>query len=574
MQVVHSMVSQQQDLPEQEQGEITTELPVQVVGSIMGGVLKKVKPKNKSRIFDDRLLPKDNLGKGVNNERVSKTISLQNVGHHSAVAHTGRHQARIRKKRSRGVGREGGKLSTENSPGILPEENSGNPTNFKLGPQGGGFRRNNHQKKWSSDNIPVGSTDLAQERYSVPWLVQRREFKDTQECFFELPEPLNKRLHSPTTQKRRYPFNSTPINPLRNVSGKDENEEPPAWMEETENLEIDFNFKALGKDDKQHWEKFGKVKNSADIKVFTIADYEKNVKKEQESAEVQRNTEKEDRFMMNPLTQNDIRQAFSGVSHGDGGKTNGDFYNPDNLFAAESLSQPVAKSVSEKPVQNQVMSNGKSQLTQISPEKEEFLYSLMKGKGRSTHQSVSTDKYAKKAQSNDMIYASDLEHEHVRRIVATTKKKNQAPISRPKVMEIRHVPQVLSQQPISREAKQRQPPLQRFSNSALKENEKQKLSQMLHEKLQKYSVPPSQLAYASRSASKAVKVELDKLGYFLVPSPSRINASLTKKEKVILSFQHEIRKQYQIAIYKANEEATRYREYHQKRNQKKLIRKL
>merc|ERR1712142_159527 len=89
-------------------------------------------------------------------------------------------------------------------------------------------------------------------------------------------------------------------------------------------------------------------------------------------------------------------------------------------------------------------------------------------------------------------------------------------------------------------------------------------------KLRKYSVAPSQLAYASRSASKALKVELEGLGYILVPSLNLMDTKCSKKEKAILSFQHEIRKRYQIAIFRANEEATRYRAYCQKKEPKKV----
>lgn len=474
---------------------------------------------------------------------------------------------------------------------MMPEEGSGNPPHFKLGPQGG-FKRNSHQKqKWSSNHIPVGKTDLARKIYSVEWLLKRRDVKETQESNFDIPEPLNMRLHSPTSQRRRYPFFSTPS---RYGSGHNkEDEEKPAWMEESaENLKLDFNFKVLGKDDKQHWEKFGKVKDAGDIRVLTIADYEKHEKKENESAQQRRSTENDAQFMMNPLTQNDIMQAFSGLSHGQSGVDNDEPFNPDNLFAAAPAPASSSSRVIEKepvmnqvehdvnlraPPKNKVMPQKQTQPKQMSSEKKNFLYSLMKGNGPGKS---SAEKSVKPIQPPSMIYASDLEHEQVQKKVAAAnaaaKRKNPTPISRPNASEIRSglvqpiQPRHPTKQPISQEIPQ-QTYQQRFSNSSLKESEKVKLTQMLHEKLKKYSVPPSQLAYASRSASKALKVELEGLGYSLVPSLNLMDTKCSKNEKAILSFQHEIRKRYQIAIFRANEEASKYRAYCLKRNQKKLM---
>eukprot|EP00495_Collosphaeridae_sp_1-RS-2012_P008779 TRINITY_DN8775_c0_g1_i1.p2 TRINITY_DN8775_c0_g1~~TRINITY_DN8775_c0_g1_i1.p2 ORF type:complete len:87 (+),score=43.34 TRINITY_DN8775_c0_g1_i1:474-734(+) len=59
----------------------------------------------------------------------------------------------------------------------------------------------------------------------------------------------------------------------------------------------------------------------------------------------------------------------------------------------------------------------------MSSEKQDFLYSLMKGKGPGTS---SAEKSAKPIQPPAMIYASDLEHEHARKRVnaaAAAKKK-------------------------------------------------------------------------------------------------------------------------------------------------------
>jgi len=566
------MVSEQQDSLEQKQkGKNWVKCTTPAVGTKNGGMLNKVLPKNKDG----------------NDERSSKSIGMQNLGHQDAVTKTRRLTGRNRSGRNRnvGVGRGSGKLLIENSSRMLPEGMSGG---VELGSMEGALRRRNHQKKWSDgDNIPLGSTDLGQRRYSVAWLLQRRNFKATAESCFDIPEQLNKRLHSPKTQKRRYPFDSTPIIP-KYGSGNDADEAVPAWMEETDNSEINFNFRVLGKDDKRHWEKFGKVKDVDDVRLCTIADYDKNETNEQEYTKIQFITENDNR-MMNPLTQNDIMQAFSGISNGDISDKNNEIFNPDNIFGADQPSLPKARIFPEQPVREQKERDvnrrpiinikempNPDQLTQISQEKRDFLYSLMKGKEQSVgHQSVNrTGTTQKEALSNTAVYASDLEVAHGRESIATTIKKNQAPTSPHIVSEMRHGPHLPSHQQISCETQQRKSAPRRFSNSSLKENEKQKLSQMIHEKLKKYSVAPSKLAYVSRSASKAVKVELESLGYLIVPSPNCMDTSITRDEKAILSFQHEIRKQYQFAIYRANEEATKYREYQKKRNLKKLMRKL
>jgi len=84
------------------------------------------------------------------------------------------------------------------------------------------------------------------------------------------------------------------------------------------------------------------------------------------------------------------------------------------------------------------------------------------------------------------------------------------------------------------------------------------------EKLRKYSVQPSKLSYASRTASKHIKNELKGLGYVEVPVPNLDDANLTIDEKIVLSFQREIKKYYHSAIYKASKELSelsRYQKY-------------
>lgn len=102
----------------------------------------------------------------------------------------------------------------------------------------------------------------------------------------------------------------------------------------------------------------------------------------------------------------------------------------------------------------------------------------------------------------------------------------------------------------------------RFSISSLKDSEREKVMLMLREKLRKYSVPPSRLAYASASASKLVKMELKTLGYVEVPTVNPLNdTALTREEITVFCFQHEIRKHYRSGIHEANEGFTKYREY-------------
>jgi len=577
MQVIRPIVSQQQDSPEKDQwGNNTTNESVQVVGTKNC----TVKPKSDNGHLDDRTFgQKDDFNIGANHEQEGD-IAVPSDGNQGTFHNTGQLHGRIKRNQSKEIGRGGGKLLTDSSQDMLPEDRSAKPPSLMLGLQVGGLKRNNNKNIWNNNkNIPVGSTDMGQQRYSVPWLLQRRDSKDTQEINFDFPEKLNIRLHSPSSQKRRYPFGTDPIYPSRCDSGIDKDEETPAWMEETENLDMDFNFKVLGKDDKLHWEKFGKVKDVDDIKVFTSADWERSKTKKQDNSELHRITENENQFTANPLTQNDIMQAFCEISRGENRDNIDDIFNPDILFAVQPRSQLTKRVLSKRSLQKQIehdvdlrapantMPEDPAQSKQMSPEKEDFLHKLMKGKGQSAGQLKSksgTGKTSKQAQHKAMIWASDIENEFVRKRVVTAKTQNQVPISSYNVLEMRHGPNTSTNKPIS-QSQQRQPTPQRFSNSSLKENEKLKLSQMLHEKLRKYSVAPSQLAYASRSASKAVKVKLENLGYLLVPSPYRMNTSLTKNEKVILSFQHEIRKQYQIAIYRANEKATRYRVYHKRK---------
>jgi hypothetical protein len=101
----------------------------------------------------------------------------------------------------------------------------------------------------------------------------------------------------------------------------------------------------------------------------------------------------------------------------------------------------------------------------------------------------------------------------------------------------------------------------RFSISSLKDSEKQQLRKMLYKQIQNYSVAPHKLTYASMTASKHVKKELKYLGYVDVPRPNPNDFMLTKEEKLRLICQHEIRKHYLSAIFKASEDATKFREY-------------
>jgi len=319
--------------------------------------------------------------------------------------------------------------------------------------------------------------------------------------------------------------------------------------------------------------------------VFTIADFEEHEKKEQESANVHLSTGSESKFKMS-ITTKDIMQAFNAFS--EPFRSSGDAidepFNPDNLFAVEQPSQTTARNESEQSPRKQVDNDMNiraspknkvfpiraTQPSQMSSEKDEFLRSLLR-KGLSTEQSSisRTDKL------NTMMHTPSIELErvHEQKGVATVQKKQGTVIDQ-SMSESRIVPRPPTLQAIPQESHQQGPSPQRFSNSTLKCSESVELSNMLNKKLRLYSVQPNQLAYASRSASKSMKVELEKLGYFLVPSPKRMDTSLTMNEKTILSFQHEIRKQYQIAIYRANEEATKYREYLKQRNQKKLMREL
>jgi len=115
--------------------------------------------------------------------------------------------------------------------------------------------------------------------------------------------------------------------------------------------------------------------------------------------------------------------------------------------------------------------------------------------------------------------------------------------------------------PISRPQPERKRELeqrQRISNSTLQGAELAQLAQMLKEKLGKYSVAPQDLAYVSKTAAKIMRTSLKTLGYHWVPVPNPNDTGLTKSEKTKLSYQHEIRKLYNISRVRATKQAAKF----------------
>jgi hypothetical protein len=97
---------------------------------------------------------------------------------------------------------------------------SGNLAADSCGTEGGvcspGFQaqaRSKAQKqKWEMKQD--GQTDLGRKMYSISWLLQRRSKKTVQDNIYELPDFLNKHSLPLASQKRRYPFASSPSHPL------------------------------------------------------------------------------------------------------------------------------------------------------------------------------------------------------------------------------------------------------------------------------------------------------------------------------------------------------------------------
>jgi len=578
MQVVHTVVPQQKDEKEPDQTGKSSKRPTTGGGSKKGATSKRLKPKNKSNSDDQRPATARDAGVASNpNQRGSKGGNASNhPARNLAVPGAGRLQGKGKRNRGHGVGRGGGR--PDFSPGVVPDENAGHLPQLKLGPPGGCKRK--QQQRWELAKTPEALTDLSQQKYSVPWLLQRRDNKDVQECYCDLPSPLSRRLLSPDSQKRRYPFNSTGTTQQTTRGGhNNQNESVPAWMnEQSENLEGDFNFQVLGIEDKEHWEKFGTVKDMGDIRVLSIADYEReDDRRKKVNTEKQQSVEEKEQYMINPVTQEDIFQAFTGNTLGETGTGDQEgTFNPDDLFASEPIQPPrkVADGLGREGNASSQLKGQKQSTQQIPSGKEDnFLLSFMKdvkppklpGVGLPLPESTTPSKPL--GQDNSMMYAL----EHGRRRRPANPAKLPTPISRPSTTDVRGKKHQHRVNPNSRHEPQQH---QRVSNSALTDAEREQLTQMLHERLQKYSVSPSELAYASRSASKALKLELTGLGYMVVPSPNLNDASLTKKDKAVLSFQHEIRKQYHIAIYRANNEANRnkhhYRDCYMKLRDKKL----
>jgi len=506
LQVVHPMMPQQQVADDQEQLGKNAKRPAQG-GAKKGGVSKKVKPKNRgintnasTERFPTSNIRAANGGDGSSNQCENHVVQ-QGTG-------------RGRGKRGRGFagGRRGGKWAAESA----GAENTLNPPGFQ-----GKARRNAQKQKWEVKQ--EGQTDLGKKMYSISWLLQRRGKETVQDSICELPNFLHKHSLPPASQKRRYPFASSPSHPSTDQEGAHEKRgDGTNFTEQSKKEEKDY----------------------------TISQKQQRIFHSQEE----------------PRNPNHQKNVFT--SRRNGNKEPGEQpAHHDNLFAPTTTKPSSTGLMAAVAEAMNVQSIHSHAPPKLDPKhrlhrKEEYLYNRMvKNKAAlptapaSRHQLPESSPPDVHRQGKNVPREYDFKHESGNEVsraypgiprefspksLADTYPDNPPPSSQQKLP---------NSEPV------------RYSASSLKECERLQVAQMLHEKLQKYSVPPSKLAYASKSASKLVKNELKSLGYVEVPNPNLNDVTLTKEEKFRLSCQHEIRKLYRSAILKANEEVTKVREY-------------
>jgi len=508
LQVVHPMMPQQQVADDQEQLGKNAKRPAQG-GVKKGSVSKKVKPKNRginaaasTERFPTSNMRAANVGDGSSNQ----------CENHAVQPGSGRGRG----KRGRGYagGRRGGKWSAD----PVGAEGAANPPGFQGKP-----RRNAQKQKWEG-KLLEGQTDLGKKMYSISWLLQRRGKETVQDSICDLPDFLHKHSLPPASQKRRYPYVSSPSHP--SAEQQEVAQERPGdgsnFSEQTKKEEKDY----------------------------TLSQKQQRIFHPQEE------------------TRNPNHQKNVFTSRRNGNKEPGEQpAHPDNLFAptttkpsSTGLMAAVAEAMHVQSVHSHA--SPKPDPKNRLHRKEEYLYNrLVKTKAAlpsapaSRHQLPESSPPDVHRQGKNVPRDYDFKHESGNEVsraypgmprefspksLADTYPENPPPSSHQKLP---------NSEPV------------RFSISSLKESERQQVALMLHEKLQKYSVPPGKLAYASKSASKLVKNELKSLGYIEVPTPNLNDVTLTKEEKTRLSFQHEIRKHYRSAIFKANEEVSKVREY-------------
>jgi len=365
--------------------------------------------------------------------------------------------------------------------------------------------------------------------YSISWLLQRAGKKAVQDAICELPDFLHKHSLSPASQKRRYPFASSPSHPL--------SEQREAGQ-----------MNSMDKFDFAEQRKNGDMDNS-------ISQAQQRIFHSQEEARKPNHHKNVFTPKHNGNNEHDIQLGHH-----------------ENLILPALMRRPpsprkVAKAKNLQSVHSHASPkfNPKNRLLK----KEDFLYnepvenrtSLHTASARSNQPSESSPPGLHRQVKNvprgyDFRHKGGNKVSHVhpavarefsRKFPADTYNADPPPSSQQKLYNSKPV---------------------RFSISSLTSSERQQLDKKLYEKLKNYSVAPHKLTYASMSTSKVVVSEIKRMGYIEVPLPNPNDFTLTMEEKMRLICQHEIRKHYLCAVFKANEKVRKAREY--LKNRKKI----
>jgi len=350
---------------------------------------------------------------------------------------------RGRGNRGRGYagGRRGGKWTTD----PLGAENIGSPPGFEA------KVRRNVQKKW--ENKEDGLTDLGKKMYSIKWLLERSGKDAVKDCIFDLPDSLNKKFLSPSSQKRNYPFTTILQSPLNG------------------------NEREVGQD------------NSEDV---SITGSQKQVKKEKDYTISPQNQQRTFQFQEDTRSRNNVFPR----SNKEFGQTPA---RHDNLFAPTATKQSSAGLMAAVAEAMNVQS--RPALQQLEPKikallKGEYLHNRMgpnkslptSPSDRLQHPETSTPGVVR--QRNKVPHDYDFKHENA-------KKASRACSGLPHEMNLKSLADTYPENPqLSREQPNSKP---RRGTSSLKESERAILATMLTEKIRKYSVQPSKLSYASRT---------------------------------------------------------------------------
>jgi len=380
--------------------------------------------------------------------------------------------------------------------GRKPSQHTGNP---RLDQQR--QKEGQNAQDWTAQ--PEGLTDLSRKKYSVPWLLERRDNEKAKECSFQLPNDLSLANLSPTLRARRYPFKTArPNRPFKDGGREDE---LPAWMADEDDLDKDFTFKVLEEGDREHFLKFGRAKNEKELKVISPAEHEAIEKAKVDAA----NQAHQEEFLK-PVTNEDIFQAFSSEK-----AANNDDFDPDSMFAAEAPQPPKKPEPQPKMVIDEIVMNRspnpkvatKASVDAVEPSSQaNYLQSFMKKPNVNKPPDHTLRPGAKRV---DPRAAGSVPGAGVARDptqgVGFAAALSKAPNARP------------------------------FATSRADRNKTM-------------SIHPNQLAYASRSATKAIRDVLQKLGYKCIVQQKKSIEEMSEEER----YQEHIKKVYEDAIYRAN----------------------